>query len=184
MNTNSEWLQQRLEHYWAQTNDMCEAIEDFDDLSKLGQGFTSVDPLEEVDIGDGNVPRPTYVNKNLDPEFKFELINLLREYVDCFAWNYTEMPGLSRELVEHRLPIKPGFKAYKQPARCFNPLMYDRIKAEINRFWKQDLLGLVDMLIGSLTLCQWRRKVQVNSEFALILEILIELLLKMNILCL
>jgi hypothetical protein len=35
---------------------MCEAIEDFDDLSKLGQGFTSVDPLEEVDIGDGTEP--------------------------------------------------------------------------------------------------------------------------------
>jgi hypothetical protein len=31
---------------------MCEAIKDFDDLSKLGQGFTSADPLEEVDIGD------------------------------------------------------------------------------------------------------------------------------------
>jgi hypothetical protein len=36
---------------------MCEAIEDFDDLSKLGQGFTSADPLEEVDIGDGIVRR-------------------------------------------------------------------------------------------------------------------------------
>jgi hypothetical protein len=27
------------------------------------------------------------------------------------------MPGLSRELVEHRLPIKSGFRPYKQPAR-------------------------------------------------------------------
>jgi hypothetical protein len=44
-------------------NDTCEAIEDFDDLGKLGQGFTSADPLEEVDIGDGTVPRLTFVNK-------------------------------------------------------------------------------------------------------------------------
>jgi hypothetical protein len=29
---------------------MCKAIKDFDDLSKLGQEFTSADPLEEVDI--------------------------------------------------------------------------------------------------------------------------------------
>ena len=43
---------------------MCQAIEDFDDLDKLGQGFTSVDPLEKVDIGDGTIPRPTFVNKN------------------------------------------------------------------------------------------------------------------------
>ena len=43
------------------------------------------------------------------------------------------MPGLSRNLVEHRLPIKAGFRPYKQAARHFNPVMYDRIKEEINR---------------------------------------------------
>ena len=44
------------------------------------------------------------------------------------------MPGFSRDLVEHRLPIKAGFRPYKQPARRFNPSIYDRIKEEINRF--------------------------------------------------
>ena len=43
------------------------------------------------------------------------------------------MPGLSRDLVEHRLPIKASFISYKQPVRHFNPIIYDRIKAEINR---------------------------------------------------
>ena len=42
------------------------------------------------------------------------------------------MPVLSRDLVEHRLPIKADFRHYKQPARHFNPIMYDRIKEEIN----------------------------------------------------
>ena len=42
------------------------------------------------------------------------------------------MPGLSRDLVEHRLPIKAGYRPYQQPARHFNPIMYDRIKEEIN----------------------------------------------------
>jgi hypothetical protein len=61
---------------------MCEAIEDFDDLSKLGQGSKLADPLEEVDIGDGTIPRLTFVNKNLDPLFKSDLVKLLKEYVD------------------------------------------------------------------------------------------------------
>ena len=38
--SNAEWLQQRLDQYRARTNDMCEAIEDFNNLVKLGQGFT------------------------------------------------------------------------------------------------------------------------------------------------
>jgi len=131
--SNTEWLQQRLDQYRARTNDMCEAIEDSDDLDKLGQGFASADPLEKVDIGDGTIPTLTFVNKNLSAKFKADLVNLLKEYVDCFAWEYHEMSGLSRDLVKHRLLIKAGFRPYKQPVRRFNPIIYDQIKIEINR---------------------------------------------------
>jgi hypothetical protein len=78
-------------------NDMCEAIEDFNKVEKLGQDFSSTDPLEEIDIGDGITPRLTFVNKNLFLEHKDAIIKLIRNYVDCFAWNYREMHGLSRE---------------------------------------------------------------------------------------
>ena len=111
---------------------MCEAIEDTEDMDKLCQGFTSADPLKKIDIGDGSVPRPTFVNANLSAEYKADLIKLLKEYVDCFAWSYSEMFGLSRDLDEHQLPIKAGFRPSKQPARRFNPAMNDRIKEEIN----------------------------------------------------
>ena len=37
---------------------------------KLGHGFMSADRLEEVDIGDGDKPRPTYISANLNPEFR------------------------------------------------------------------------------------------------------------------
>jgi hypothetical protein len=70
-------------------------IEEFRDLDKLGQGFTSADPLEEIDIGDGKTPRPTFINKTLETNSRSEMIGLLKEYSDCFAWNYTEMSGLS-----------------------------------------------------------------------------------------
>ena len=43
------------------------------------------------------------------------------------------MPGLSRDLVEHHLPIKAGFRPYKKPVKNFNPINYDQIKTEINR---------------------------------------------------
>jgi hypothetical protein len=43
------------------------------------------------------------------------------------------MPGLSRELVEHRLPIKSGFRPYKQGARNFKPEIIERVKEEVDR---------------------------------------------------
>jgi hypothetical protein len=51
----------------------------------------------------------------------------------CFAWDYTEMPGLSRELIEHRLPIKADFRPYKQGAQNFNPEIIRRVKEEVDR---------------------------------------------------
>ena len=61
---------------------------------KLGHGFTSADLLEEIDIGDGDRPRPTFISANLDPKYKQELKSLLREYkiallgiiMRCLAW--------------------------------------------------------------------------------------------------
>ena len=70
----------------------------------------------------------TFMNQNLEVDYKVKLIELLKEYVECFAWNYTEMPGLSRELIEHRLPIKSGFRPHKQHPHHFNSTIYDRIK--------------------------------------------------------
>jgi hypothetical protein len=89
--------------------------------------------LEEVDIDNGAVPRPTFVNKNLNAAYKTELIELLKEYVNYFAWSYYEMIGLSCEQVEHQLPIKYGFRPYKQSTWKFNPDIYDHVKEEINR---------------------------------------------------
>jgi hypothetical protein len=63
MATNVEWLQKRVEHYRANKNDMCEAIEETEDLDKFGLGFTSADPLEEIDIGDGVIQRLTFIKK-------------------------------------------------------------------------------------------------------------------------
>ena len=74
----------------------------FADDRKLGQGLTSADDLVEVDIGNGDRPRPTFISAKLDSECKQQLTDLLTEYKDCFAWDYTEMPGLERSIIEHR----------------------------------------------------------------------------------
>jgi hypothetical protein len=96
-------------------------VEDLDELDKLSRGFSSMDDLEKVDIGDGVIPQPTYVSVHLNMSQKQKIIELLKKYTCCFAWDYTEMPVLSKELIEHRLPIKATFRPYKQGVRNFKP---------------------------------------------------------------
>jgi hypothetical protein len=81
---------------------------------KLGYGFTSADEQEEIDIGPGDKPRPTFISRKLDSSLREPTIALLKEYSDCFSWEYKEMPGLDRSIVEHRLPLKKGFQLFQQ----------------------------------------------------------------------
>ncbi|KAK1696927.1 hypothetical protein QYE76_013624 [Lolium multiflorum] len=100
---------------------------------KLGYGFTSADELEEVDIGPGDKPRPTFISKKLDPQLRSQMITLLKEYPDCFAWDYTEMPGLDRSIIEHRLPFKKGFRPFQQRARQMKAEILEEVKKEIEK---------------------------------------------------
>ncbi len=106
-------------------------VDDLDD--KQGQGFMSANDLEEIYIGPGDRPRLIFISKKLSSEFRTKLIELLKEFRDCFAWEYYEMPGLSRSIVEHRLPLKPGIKPYQQPPRRCKADMLEPVKAEIKR---------------------------------------------------
>jgi hypothetical protein len=65
----------------------------------------------------------------LDPELREPMISLLKEYSDCFAWDYMEMPWLGRSIVEHVLPLKMGFQPFQQRAR----LMKDEVLHEVKR---------------------------------------------------
>jgi hypothetical protein len=62
------------------------------------------------------------------------------KYSDCFAWSYTEMSGLSQELVEHQLPIKSGFRPCKQWPRSFRPNLHPRIKDEIHQLLEANFI--------------------------------------------
>jgi hypothetical protein len=50
------------------------------------------------------------------------------------------MPGLSRELVEHWLPIKPGFRPFAQRLRPFCPDLHPRIKEEIHQLLEANFI--------------------------------------------
>ena len=46
------------------------------------------------------------------------------------------MPDLIRSIVEHQLPIKDGYRPFKQAPRRFKPELLEDIKKEIMRLYK------------------------------------------------
>jgi hypothetical protein len=65
-----EWLSRRTMEYRSNADDAMGVVEDLDELGKLGRGFSSLDDLVKVDIGDGVIPRPTYVSAHLNTSQK------------------------------------------------------------------------------------------------------------------
>jgi hypothetical protein len=45
-------------------------VEDLDEIGKLARGFSSMDDLDKVDIGDGVIPQPTNVSACLNSDKK------------------------------------------------------------------------------------------------------------------
>jgi len=60
-------------------------------------------------------------------------VALLKEYVDLFPQNFTEIKGIKGELGEMRIELKPDAKPIKRRSYRLNPRIKERVKEEINK---------------------------------------------------
>src|ERR1044072_3436430 len=126
------------------------------------------DPLEEVDLGNGKIKRPTYISAKIDPSLKNEMVCLLKEFKDCFAWDYNEMPGLSRDLVDHRLQIRPDKRPIKKSPRRFAPEVVLKIKEEIEMLVRSKFIRTaryVDWLVNVVPVIKKNGTLRVCIDF-------------------
>ena len=63
--------------------------------------------LETINLGSEEDPKEVKIGASLYPDVKSRLIELLKEYVDIFAWSYQDIPGLDTNILEHYFPLKP-----------------------------------------------------------------------------
>ena len=90
--------------------------------------------LEEVDLGsDPLKSRPISISSKLSGEENSELILLLKEFRDVFAWDYNKMPGLDLGLVVHTLNVDPEAKPVAQPTRVFHTKIEEQIVKEMQK---------------------------------------------------
>ncbi|KAM1411305.1 hypothetical protein ACFXTO_024189 [Malus domestica] len=94
------------------------------------------DLLEVIDLGTKEYPIPIQISGLLETNDRAKIVCLLQEFKYCFAWHYTEMPGLDSTLVEHRMPIKDGYKPVKQAPRRMLKEIEEKVKEEIERLVK------------------------------------------------
>ena len=68
----------------------------------------------------------------------------LRKRQKVFAWNYEDMLGVDREIVEHRIPMYSHITPIKQKQRRLRPEWALLIKEEVEKQLKVKFLEVVD----------------------------------------
>ncbi|KAG8473516.1 hypothetical protein CXB51_035657 [Gossypium anomalum] len=96
--------------------------------------------VEIVSLGEG---KEVKIRASITAETKQDLIELLREFKDIFAWSYQDMPGLNTDIVVHRLPIKEEYKPVQQKLRRMRPDVLLKIKEEVKKQFDAGFLQVV-----------------------------------------
>ena len=77
-------------------------------LNRESGSKPNIEEIEVVNLADqGENEKPVKIGVNFLEDMKLELIALLKEFKEIFAWSYQDMPGLDIEIVVHRILVKP-----------------------------------------------------------------------------
>ncbi|RDX82944.1 hypothetical protein CR513_36188, partial [Mucuna pruriens] len=91
--------------------------------------------LEIINLGKKEEAREIRVGKQLSPDLRQRLVELLKKYIDIFSWSYRDMPGLDTTIVEHKLPLIPNIVPIRQEFKRMKP-----IKEEVEKQWNAGFL--------------------------------------------
>ncbi|KAM1481796.1 hypothetical protein ACFXTO_034178 [Malus domestica] len=73
------------------------------------------------------------IGTTLSPPIRLALISFLQENTEVFAWSYEDMPGISLDIICHRLSIDPKTKPVRQKRRSYDAERYEAMKAEVEK---------------------------------------------------
>lgn len=108
------------------------------DMKSKGETPTREVPVADITEEIENVvlnPRfpdcAVQVGATLPTEIKAKVISLLRQYQQVFAWGPEDMPGVSPDLITHRLNVDPRVKPIQQKRRNFAPERSQAVTEEV-----------------------------------------------------
>ncbi|RDX73685.1 hypothetical protein CR513_46675, partial [Mucuna pruriens] len=100
--------------------------------------------LEIINLGEKEEAREIRVGKQMSPNLRQMLVELLREYVDVFTWSYHDMPSLDITIVEHRPPLIPNAILVQQQLKRMKLVVVLKIKEEVEKQWNAGFVAVAE----------------------------------------
>ena len=90
----------------------------------------------EINIGTNNEPKLIKIGKHTSEKERNDLVNLVKEYIDVFTFNYDELKSYREDVSQQTIPLKHDIKEVKpfqQKMRQINPKLAPIVKKELEK---------------------------------------------------
>jgi hypothetical protein len=77
--------------------------------------------------------RVIYLRTETSPEKKAKLLAFLDKNSDVFVWSTSDLIGVSRDVIEHKLQVNPNVQPKKQKLRKMSQEKIEVVKLEVQR---------------------------------------------------
>ncbi|PKA57723.1 hypothetical protein AXF42_Ash016769 [Apostasia shenzhenica] len=101
-----------------------------DHLDPRDHALPPVDQNNHITIAD---EKSALISKDFPENEKPTLVVLFSEYFDVFAWGPGDMPGIEKNIAEHRLSLKPSATPVRQKKRSFGGEKQRAIREEVEK---------------------------------------------------
>ena len=95
--------------------------------------YSAHEATEDIPLDPTRPERSVKIGKGLPIKIKQDLVKLLQDHADIFAWDPKDMPGILEIVALHRLNIKPGVRPVRQKKRTFSHDKQEAIDIELDR---------------------------------------------------
>lgn len=102
------------------------------------------DALETVFLNEDMQAQPVKVSALLAPAFRDQLIQLLMEFKDIFAWDYVDMKGLDPKFYQHRIHLHPDALPAQQQRYRMNPNVTKQVKEELDHLLRVGFIAPIE----------------------------------------
>jgi hypothetical protein len=110
-----------------------ENLFDRHDVFKGKRPNKQADEALEFNIGTEIDPRMIKIGKGTTEKERIEILALVREFKDTFAWNYDDLKAYRGDVIHHAIPLVEGAKPFRQKLRHINPKLASQIQKELQK---------------------------------------------------
>ncbi|MCO5560567.1 hypothetical protein L7F22_014182 [Adiantum nelumboides] len=102
-------------------------------MANQGVSYDGPEDAKKIDLASpGEDSKHVYIATDLEPEEEKELIEILQEFRDVFAWSYKDLKGVDPAVCQHTIPLRDDAKPSKQRPYSYNDNYPKKIEEEIN----------------------------------------------------